>query len=221
VWAGGGGGGGMCVLRSRYLQSERARCILVGDPRQLPATVMSQAGESLRYGRSLFERLQTCHLAVTMLDVQYRMHPLIRAFPSQHFYEGRLQDSRCVRARAPKPYLSRAGLGPCVFWDVAGQEMRRHMSMCNKIEARVVVALLQALFDGGSGTTAAGNAQFTGKVGVLTPYRAQLSELRRQYLLHSMSLHTPAQPFFALDWDLPYVGFGCTARVDWQTECTE
>lgn len=34
------------------------RCILVGDPNQLPATVISQTATSFRYEQSLFQRLQ-------------------------------------------------------------------------------------------------------------------------------------------------------------------
>jgi senataxin len=33
------------------------RCVLVGDPRQLPATVLSQAPGAALYQRSLFERM--------------------------------------------------------------------------------------------------------------------------------------------------------------------
>jgi hypothetical protein len=36
----------------------RFKCVLVGDPQQLPATVLSRAAEERMYGRSLFERLQ-------------------------------------------------------------------------------------------------------------------------------------------------------------------
>ena len=45
--------------------------------------------------RSLFERLQVGGCPVSVLSVQYRMHPAIRAFPSAHFYGG--APSRWVR----------------------------------------------------------------------------------------------------------------------------
>ena len=71
------------------------RAVLVGDPQQLPATVLSKAARAGLLERSLFERLQKLGHPVTVLSVQYRMHPAIRAFPSDFFYQGRLQDS-CV-----------------------------------------------------------------------------------------------------------------------------
>ena len=66
--------------------------MLVGDPQQLPATVKSQRGKELQLERSLFERLQRGGCPVKVLSVQYRMHPEIRMFPSNHFYGGRLED---------------------------------------------------------------------------------------------------------------------------------
>jgi senataxin len=52
------------------------RCLmLVGDPRQLPATVLSPRAEQAGLGRSLFERLEAAGHEVVMLSVQYRMHP--------------------------------------------------------------------------------------------------------------------------------------------------
>ena len=49
--------------------------VLVGDPRQLPATVLSPRAERAGLGRSLFERLEGAGHEVVMLTVQYRMHP--------------------------------------------------------------------------------------------------------------------------------------------------
>lgn len=39
---------------------------------------------------SLMERLQRCGLPVQLLQVQYRMHPLLAAWPCKAFYQGRL-----------------------------------------------------------------------------------------------------------------------------------
>ena len=52
--------------------------VLVGDPQQLPPTVLSSqatAADSAALSQSLFERLQRAGIRVTMLLEQYRMHP--------------------------------------------------------------------------------------------------------------------------------------------------
>jgi len=74
--------------------------VLVGDPQQLPATVLSARARELALERSLFERLQAAGCPCRMLRVQYRMHPAIRQFPSAHFYAGRLEDGCRPRAHA-------------------------------------------------------------------------------------------------------------------------
>ncbi len=51
------------------------RLVLVGDPRQLPATVLCKAAAHAGLGRSLFERLERADHEVVMLTIQYRMHP--------------------------------------------------------------------------------------------------------------------------------------------------
>ena len=57
------------------LQHGARRVVLVGDPQQLPATVLSREAKRLGLGRSLFERLQRSAHPVTMLQTQLRMHP--------------------------------------------------------------------------------------------------------------------------------------------------
>lgn len=51
---------------------------MVGDPQQLPATILSALAKEVAMERSLFERLQKQGCPVKMLSVQYRMHPAIR-----------------------------------------------------------------------------------------------------------------------------------------------
>jgi hypothetical protein len=74
------------------------RLLVVGDPKQLPASVSSPFSEQWGLGRSLHERL-TVDLgrSQTMLDVQYRMKPEIAEFPSQQFYNGRLTNGENVK----------------------------------------------------------------------------------------------------------------------------
>ena len=71
-----------------FLQDPK-RVILVGDPKQLPATLFSKNKEATRYERSLFERMNV-NQKMHMLRVQYRMHAKIREFPSRMFYNNML-----------------------------------------------------------------------------------------------------------------------------------
>jgi senataxin len=73
------------------------KLVLVGDPRQLPPTVLSRRAEQAGLNRSLFERLERGNHEVVMLSIQYRMHPEIRLFPSKHFYNNLLTDSDAIQ----------------------------------------------------------------------------------------------------------------------------
>lgn len=66
------------------------RVILVGDHRQLPATTVSNNAVDTRFARSLFERLVDGDVEPIMLEKQYRMHPMIRKYPSDTFYDKKI-----------------------------------------------------------------------------------------------------------------------------------
>lgn len=65
---------------------------LIGDPVQLPATVVSKEAVKKKYDVSLFKRLEMNNWPVIVLDTQYRMHPEISSFPSTVFYHGNIKD---------------------------------------------------------------------------------------------------------------------------------
>ena len=88
------------------------RCLLVGDPAQLPATMASEVARRAGHDVSLMQRLlNIAHgekLGVgapglrewyTLLDTQYRMHPDISKFPSAQFYRGSVRDADVVLNR--------------------------------------------------------------------------------------------------------------------------
>ena len=87
-----------CVEPSLLIALRRGckQCILVGDQKQLPATVFSENIKKVGYDRSLFQRLIESGHPYTMLDTQYRMHPSISDFPSRRFYDGGLIDGANV-----------------------------------------------------------------------------------------------------------------------------
>lgn len=104
------------------------QCIMVGDPQQLPATVMSNTltASKCGYSRSIFERL--LHMRghedplFIMLDTQYRMIPMISKMPSRMFYNNLLCDGPNVKEfDYIPPYLSLTSndkLRPFILFDL-------------------------------------------------------------------------------------------------------
>lgn len=136
------------------LQYGAKRCVLIGDPNQLPPTVISNATVAATYEQSLFQRIQKLMPnAVRLLSIQYRMHPEISLFPSKYFYDGRLQNGPGMAEATRKPWHANGALGPCRFFDVpVGEESLRQYaggrqghSMMNQAEAKIAVALVVAL----------------------------------------------------------------------------
>jgi senataxin len=126
------------------------RAVLVGDPAQLPATVISAAAAARGYAGSMFARLAAAGHPVHVLDTQYRMHPAISRFPSLRFYGGRLRDGEGAEQRAARPWLLPAGggaLGPLAFHDVRGREEvpKGSASMVNRAEAHACLELYRLL----------------------------------------------------------------------------
>ena len=75
--------------------------ILVGDPKQLPACVLSHENQQTKRGESLMQRLiERCAYPCNLLDTQYRMHPAISLLPNRLFYENSLRDDVSVIKRA-------------------------------------------------------------------------------------------------------------------------
>ena len=95
------------------------RLILIGDPKQLPATVFSSNAQKHNYEQSLFQRLQIAGQNVAMLTTQYRMHPQISHFPARRFYDGALLDAPNMAELRTAPWHSQRVLGPYTFFDVA------------------------------------------------------------------------------------------------------
>ncbi|XXG87505.1 hypothetical protein AAC387_Pa11g2173 [Persea americana] len=156
-----------------------ARCVLVGDPQQLPATVISKAAGTLLYSRSLFERFQQAGCPTMLLSVQYRMHPQIRDFPSRYFYQGRLTDSESVAKLADESYYNDPLLKPYIFYDIMhGRESHRggSVSYQNIHEAQFCLRLYEHLQK--TLKSCPGNKV---SVGIITPYKLQLKCLQREF----------------------------------------
>lgn len=155
-----------------------SKCILVGDPKQLPPTVLSQSAARYGYDQSLFVRMQKNHSKhVHLLDMQYRMHPEISLFPSQEFYEGLLQDGSDMAAMRRQEWHRSVLMGPYRFFDVKGSQERgpRNQSLVNEEELKVAMQLYRRFKED------YGGIELKGKIGIITPYKAQLFRLRQRF----------------------------------------
>jgi len=140
-----------------------SKMILIGDPMQLPATVISRYAQEFNFGRSLFERFfahfggYSSESPIAMLTEQYRMHPDICRFPSKQFYDNRLISAGKVNKSYPlKPYI--------IFDLMHGSQRSNKSSLENEVEADFVRNLLVAILT---------KAPERSQVGVITPYKGQ------------------------------------------------
>ncbi|KAI0147492.1 SEN1 N terminal-domain-containing protein [Xylariaceae sp. FL1272] len=155
-----------------------SKCVLVGDPKQLPPTVLSQSAARYGYDQSLFVRMQrNSPQDIHLLDTQYRMHPEISSFPSLEFYERLLVDGDNMAKLRQKPWHRSELLGPYRFFDVKGiqEKGRRGQSLVNFEELKVAMQLYERF------KVDYPMVDIKGKVGIITPYKAQLFELRDQF----------------------------------------
>ncbi|PWN45746.1 hypothetical protein IE81DRAFT_320047 [Ceraceosorus guamensis] len=155
------------------------RVILVGDPNQLPPTVISQKAARLKYSQSLFVRIFDAHPDVYLLSIQYRMHPLISAFPSQRFYDGKLQDGPSMAELTKQPWHGTSLLAPFKFFDAhnGSEKMGRGHSIVNRDEALIAAALYDRLRQ----EAHRGSVDLDYRVGVVTMYKEQVFELKRAF----------------------------------------
>ena len=181
--------------------------LLIGDHKQLPAVVVqdesasSVEDEALQelgiqnLRNSLFERLykrcqtQHWHWAYAQLSHQGRMHQEVMEFPNRLFYEGQLQIlpesslGRLPQIRQEVLSLTEHELPPAlrllaesrmVFIPTPSDE-NGPMQKTNRYEAQMagkLVAAYQQLY------TLAGKAFHSNSLGIITPYRAQIAQIR-------------------------------------------
>ncbi|KAF3941675.1 hypothetical protein ABW19_dt0208095 [Dactylella cylindrospora] len=153
------------------------KCIMVGDPKQLPPTVLSREASRFAYEQSLFVRMQKNHPeSVHLLSIQYRMHPEISAFPSRVFYNSQLEDGPNMENLRMQPWHQSLFFGPYRFFNVLGQESTLGHSMKNTHEVEVALMIYKRLVADFPETN------FDGKIGIITPYKTQLQALRQKFV---------------------------------------
>jgi senataxin len=163
------------------LQLGSKHAILVGDPQQLPATIFSVSGRSTKYDRSLFQRLEEADHDVHMLNMQYRMHPMISKFPRHIFYQDNLLDGpNVLRSDFGGSLKTILGIKfpsvrPFTMYDLDSTEERSGTSLSNKYEAKLAVQLYSTLDRVSDGLLV------KTRVAIITPYSQQSSLLHRLF----------------------------------------
>ncbi|KAM9977026.1 hypothetical protein ACTFIR_010878 [Dictyostelium discoideum] len=160
------------------LRHDVKKCILVGDPQQLPPTTISKVATKFQYEISLFQRLMNCGMAPTVLKTQYRMHPMISKFPSKIFYRGELEDGKNVREYKQDYYNDSASrFGPLVFYDLFdkhGEVRSSFFSLRNPTEVKLAKLIVDQLISNYPNTKDL-------EIGVITPYKSQSVDLSNAF----------------------------------------
>ncbi|XP_060692315.1 helicase with zinc finger domain 2 isoform X2 [Hemiscyllium ocellatum] len=152
--------------------------VLLGDHKQLRPIISNEFCRRLGMETSLFERYDKQAL---MLNVQYRMHKEICQFPSQMFYNGKLETDPKLERRPQSVFYHRGKMTcPIIFGHVLGDEISlmvsteegNENSRANKLEAEKAVFIVKQL------TFAKIKPS---DIAVLTPYNAQVLEISKLF----------------------------------------
>ncbi|ONH68944.1 Helicase SEN1 [Cyberlindnera fabianii] len=155
-----------------------SRCIMVGDPNQLPPTVLSGAASNSNYDQSLFVRMAK-NTKPLLLNVQYRMNSAISKFPSKKFYNSELLDGPQNDALTTRPWHKNAFFPPYRFYDITEgkqSQNKKTFSFVNETEVDIALELVHKLVD------EFGKLDFKNKIGIITPYKEQNSLLRNKFI---------------------------------------
>lgn len=168
-----------CVIIDEVPQARDSECvvpfvrasekvILVGDHKQLGPSIKCQKVKDMGGEISVFERLEALGKQITLLDIQYRMHPEILYIPNNLVYHGRLKNGVAAEERTnPTPDFCWPVEGiPMVFVDVNGTEEKGELSesTMNYDEVWRVCKILETLMQNGVSPD---------RIGIITPYQAQ------------------------------------------------
>ncbi|NXJ99093.1 SMBP2 protein, partial [Corythaixoides concolor] len=161
------------------------KCILAGDHKQLPPTIISHKAAAQGLSLSLMERLiqRYGEKVVKMLTVQYRMHQAIMQWASSELYGGRLTAHPAVAQHLlkdlPGVTSTEETTIPLLLIDTAGcglleLEVEDEQSKGNPGEVQLAGLHIQALVEAGV------KAQ---DIAVVAPYNLQVDMLR-EHLCH-------------------------------------
>lgn len=186
-----------------------AKCLQVGDNKQLPPTILSPRNVEIKYDYSMMSRLiDRVGVHSQMLEIQYRMHPAICAWPSQQYYDGLLRADSSLNHR---PALLSGNTGvcdtlrhQCLFIDVAdgveSGKTARDTSSSNDKEVDCAFALVKHLVAHGVERKS---------IGVIAFYATQTALLRKKIPYKEVKVST-VDSFQGMECDIILL---CTTRT--------
>ncbi|XP_060056425.1 probable helicase senataxin [Erinaceus europaeus] len=157
------------------------KLVLVGDPKQLPPTVISMKAQEYGYDQSMMARFcklleesvehnMISRLPILQLTIQYRMHPDICLFPSNYIYNRNLKTNRLTesfRCSSDWPFQ------PYLVFDVGdGSERRDNDSYVNVQEIKLVMEIIKLIKDKRKDITFR-------NIGIITHYKAQKTMIQK------------------------------------------
>lgn len=139
--------------------------ILVGDPNQLPATVLSTQAKKYGLDQSIFSRVQNAfelqsNNPIIMLDTQYRMQHDISSWPNKFFYGGKL-----------KTAIERDDTFPFYPYRILNLNSNQNDDNSNNEEADFVANIIYCMLTSAN----LDNWESYISCGILTPYNNQKS----------------------------------------------
>ncbi|PAA79867.1 hypothetical protein BOX15_Mlig022361g1, partial [Macrostomum lignano] len=176
------------------------KCILAGDPYQLPPTVRSERAVAAGFAVTLMERLLPRSAEATqLLTVQYRMHRDIMLWSSEAFYSNQLIAHQSVAGHrlADLPGFAAVSDGvenddefpPLLLVDTAGCDLAElesddsEMSKANTGEAAIVAEHVSALVTSGLALS---------DIAVISPYNLQVEHIRLALQQQQQQQSTPS-----------------------------
>ncbi|EQC42191.1 hypothetical protein SDRG_01030 [Saprolegnia diclina VS20] len=156
------------------LLAQAGRFFFVGDTKQLAPTVLSDDAKKHGFAVSLMERLEA-YLPVTMLTEQHRMHPFMRAFSAEAFYDNALTDAPAIARRVlaqDAAMYAHPMFQPLTVIDIAGTEKLVGTSKYNEAEVTFCIDQIEQLM-----VTYPRVQSGEWSIGIITPYKPQLHKL--------------------------------------------
>jgi regulator of nonsense transcripts 1 len=149
----------MCLIK------KTKHLVLVGDKYQLGSMVSSETAKDLGLDISMIERFEDISIPYKMLNVQYRMDPLISKFSNETFYNNQIKNFHSSRVYKSFTFPSPVK-GTTFFYNIGSLEEYSGSggSYVNRYEAQSILSIIKYMKE---------NQVPADEIGVITFYDGQ------------------------------------------------